>query len=76
VLERLEADVPNRAMDRQWSEARLHDAASRMARQLVQVIEGVLYQWEVGDAEDEFFEVILAGLTELEGGDGSERHTN
>jgi hypothetical protein len=63
-------EVPNRAMDRQWSEARLHDAASRMARQLVQIIEGVLYEWEVRDAENEFFETILAGLRELEVADG------
>ncbi|HVX12731.1 MAG TPA: hypothetical protein VHC22_16235 [Pirellulales bacterium] len=46
---------------------KLREAASRMARQLVQVVEPVLYGWEVAEAEGEFFEVVLAGLRELEG---------
>ena len=46
-------------------EERLREAASRMARRLVHVVEPVLYGWEVSDAEGEFFEVVLAGLKEL-----------
>lgn len=47
------------------ADAELREAASRMARQLVQVVEPVLYGWEVKDAEGEFFEVVLAGLREF-----------
>lgn len=59
-------------MKPEFDEARLRVAASRMARQLVSIVEGVLYGWEVRDAENEFFETILAGLKELAGDDGSE----
>lgn len=38
--------------------------AQRMARACRLVIEDVLYQWEVRDAEEEFYKVILAGLQE------------
>ena len=52
-------------MERNLEEARLRVAASRMARQLVSIVEGVLYEWEVKDAEEEFLEVILTGLKEV-----------
>lgn len=52
-------------MERNIEEARLRVAASRMARQLVSIVEGVLYEWEVKDAEEEFLEVILMGLKEV-----------
>lgn len=38
--------------------------ARRLARACRYVIESVLYEWEVRDAEEEFFEVILAELKE------------
>lgn len=41
-------EISNRATDRQSTEVRLHDAASRMARQLVQVVAGVLYGFTSG----------------------------
>ena len=44
---------------------RLHEAASRMARQLVLVVEPVLYGWEIWDCQGEFEEIVLAGLKEL-----------
>lgn len=47
------------------TEERLREAASRMARRLVQVVEPVLYGWEISDAEGEFYELVLEGLKEL-----------
>jgi hypothetical protein len=55
-------------MKKEDEESRLREAASRMARQLAHCIAGVLYEWEVKDAENEFFETILAGLKELNNG--------
>lgn len=37
-----------------------------MARQLVQVAEGVLDEWKRRDCEKEFLAAVLAGLEELE----------
>lgn len=47
------------------NEAVLREAASRMARQLVQVVEPVLYGWELEDCAEEFEEILLVGLKEL-----------
>jgi hypothetical protein len=47
-------------------DARLHDAAQRIARACRFVVEPVLYQWECGDVEQEFLAVVLAGLEEIE----------
>lgn len=42
----------------------LHEAAKRMARLCRHVVEDALYEWELGEVEREFFEVILAGMSE------------
>jgi hypothetical protein len=36
----------------------------RIARKCRHVIEDALYEWELGEVEREFFEVILAGMLE------------
>jgi hypothetical protein len=44
--------------------------AQRMARACRHVIEDVLYEWEVKNVEQEFFELILEGLKEAVDGNG------
>lgn len=43
----------------------LHEAAERMSRQCRYVIEDALYEWELGEVEREFRDVILEGLRQL-----------
>ena len=46
----------------------LHDAALRMARRCRSIIQACLREEEWRDADREFYDVILAGLKELEDG--------
>jgi len=43
----------------------LQALAQRMAQACRHVIDGVLYEWEIMEVEEEFFSVILAGLKEI-----------
>lgn len=47
------------------SEDRLKESARRAARRCLWAVEQVLYQWEHGDVEDEFFNHILEEIQAL-----------
>jgi hypothetical protein len=49
------------------NEARLRDAAERIARACRFVVDPLLYEWEKGDCQREMEAVILAGLEEMLG---------
>lgn len=43
----------------------MEELAKRLAKECREIVQDVLYEWERGDAEREFYAVILAGLKDV-----------